>query len=261
MRGSVMLVALVVLRAANGHAQGVLSGVVREDSSGNALAGVEVLIEGTKHKATTDNSGRYVLGDLPTGNRVALFRFIGYRPARMRLNLSKGDTTRADATLVKERVQQLDPIAVTGTPAAPRGIGLESFEERRRLGIGKFIDSTELRRYDQLRASDVLRRFGVHIERMQDPRVTSPRFIQVASSGRKTVLTNNQAGLCLMQVILDGAELFNPAKLRAVPVDLSEFMTGSLAAIEVYASGAQTPIQFGGAGADCGTVVIWTRRR
>ena len=122
-----------------------MSGIVREDSSGRPLAGVEVLVEGTKLKTVSDNGGRYVLGDLPAGDRVALFRFVGYRGVRQRLKLSKGDTTRVDAVMVPDRVRELETVEVTGTPAKPRGGGLESFEERRRLGLGKFIDSTELR--------------------------------------------------------------------------------------------------------------------
>ena len=103
--------------------QVVVSGVVREDGTRRPLASVEVLIEGTKRADTTDNSGRYRL-DAPTGNRVALFRLIGFRPVRLRLVFNKGDSVIADVELVRESAQQLEPIETTARPNAPRGLGV-----------------------------------------------------------------------------------------------------------------------------------------
>ena len=169
MRRFLIPCALCCLGSVAAHAQAVMSGVVREDSSGRALAGVEVLIEGTKHKAATDNAGRYVLGDLPTGPRVALFRFVGYRPLRVRLSLTKGDTVLANAVLVPEGIQRLDPVVVSGAPDQPRGLGFEAFEERRRLGFGKFLDSTTLRRYDGRAIASVLgSSFGIRMLNYQE---------------------------------------------------------------------------------------------
>jgi len=134
-----------------------LTGSVRQDSTGRPLAGVEVLLEGSQQQTVTDAAGRYLLGALPRGNHVILFRSVGYRPVRIRVRLTEGDTARADASMVREGAQQLDPVEVKALPAAPRGIWREGFEERRRIGFGKFIDSTELRRNEQRRASDLLR--------------------------------------------------------------------------------------------------------
>jgi carboxypeptidase family protein len=259
-RGKRLTIGLLLAAASPLAGQAVMSGIVREDSSGRPLAGVEVLVEGTKLKTVSDNGGRYVLGDLPAGDRVALFRFVGYRGVRQRLKLIKGDTTRVDAVMVPDRVRELEAVEVTGTPAKPRGGGLESFEERRALGFGKFIDSTELRRYQALRLADVLRRQGLTVARFQDPRVSPvyPRFILVAVNRHK----NGPDGkACPMQIVLDGTTLYSAYRGHGYLVDLSEFLAGSLAAVEVYSNSAETPAEFTGAGDECGTIVIWTRRK
>src|SRR5688572_21582676 len=155
-RAMIRLGALCLTGAAPLAAQATVTGVVREDGTGRPLAMVQVIIEGTQRADTTDSAGRYRL-DAPAGTRIALFRLIGYRPLRVRLQLSKGDSTTANADLVRENAQQLDPIETRAAPAAPRGVGVEAFEERRRLGFGKFIDSTELRRSGNRRLTDVLR--------------------------------------------------------------------------------------------------------
>jgi carboxypeptidase-like protein len=233
-----------------------MAGTVRDDSTNRPLAGVEVVVERSKRLAVTDNAGRYVLMGLPTGTRVALFRFVGYRPVRLRVELSKTDTLRADARMVREALQRLEPVVVTGQPAAPRGLGSEAFEERRRLGFGIFIDSAELRRSEGIHLPDLLRRHNVEILRMQDPRVPSPRMIYVAvSKGQGRGLPGER---CLLQVILDGAVMANT---EIGPLDLSTFDIAGLGAVEVYRSAAGTPVEFAGAGSDCGSLIMWSRKR
>ncbi|MFN2316092.1 MAG: carboxypeptidase-like regulatory domain-containing protein, partial [Gemmatimonadales bacterium] len=126
-------------------AQGAMSGIVREDSSGRPLPGVEVLLDRTAHRALTNAQGRYLLGGVQAGRYSAIFRAVGHVPVRMDVAIPAGDTIRANATLIRSDVV-LDPIEVIGETPRPRGDGLEAFEERRRMGFGRFIDSTEMRR-------------------------------------------------------------------------------------------------------------------
>jgi hypothetical protein len=44
------------------------------------------------------------------------------------------------------------------------------------------------------------------------------------------------------------------------PPDLKLFDVASREAVEVYRSPAEAPVEFGGEGAECGTIVLWTRR-
>ena len=58
---------------------GKLSGVVTDQSSGDPLIGVNVIIEGTTMGASTDIDGYYVILNVPAGVYSITFNYIGYR--------------------------------------------------------------------------------------------------------------------------------------------------------------------------------------
>jgi hypothetical protein len=239
-------------------AQVPVSGLVREDGSGRPLAMVHVTIEGTERADTTDSAGRYRL-EAPAGNRVALFRLVGYRPLRLRLQLVKGDSTTANVDLVRESAQQLDPIETRAAPAAPRGIGIEAFEERRRLGFGKFIDSSELRRSGNRRLSDILRgvpglRMMYYLEDPSKPWIFEWRAV----AGRKQSPGGEP---CWMSVVFDGSPIYRSGSLSRPPDFHRDFYEVSgLQAVEVYRSPAEVPQEYGGASEQCGLILLWSRR-
>jgi hypothetical protein len=68
-----------------------------------------------------------------------------------------------------------------------------------------------------------------------------------------------------MGVIVDGVVRYRgmaTGTMSAVPPPdfRREFEPSMFSAIEVYRSGAEVPIEFGGNGAHCGIIVLWTRR-
>jgi hypothetical protein len=237
--------------------QAILRGVVREDGSGRPLSGVEVLIEGSRLSTITDSGGRYLLLDAPTGNKVVLFRFIGYRPQRVRVVFARGDTAVADAALLSERVQQLDPIETTASMPGPRGVGVESFVERRKLGFGHFFDSTALRRYEHRRLTDLLRSVtGIKVEYyVEDPKRPDNfehRLVSTRALG--------PGGHCYMSILLDGAPLYRSGT-RSRPLDFRREFTelGRMHAIEVYRSASEVPVEYGGSSEECGLILLWSR--
>jgi TonB-dependent starch-binding outer membrane protein SusC len=236
----------------------VVRGEVREDSTGRPLAGVEVLIEGSKRQTVTDKAGAYFLVDAPTGSRVVLFRSVGYRPLRLRFEIGKQDTVRIDATLVPEGAQRLEPLDVSGQPKSPRGVGREAFDERRRLGFGKFIDSTELRRFEGRRLSDVLRgRSGIRLVNWRDVDAMQPRPEVRAAS---TLGADFDGRPCWMSVFIDGVAVYREGT-AGQPPDLSrDFPVASLDGVEIYRNASEVPLEFGGSSAGCGVLVLWTRR-
>ena len=231
--------ALLLALAAPLSAQVPVTGVVREDGSGRPLAMVQVIIEGTQRADSTDSAGRYRL-EAPAGTRIALFRLIGYRAVRLRLLLVKGDCTTANVELVRENAQQLEPIETRAAPSAPRGTGVEAFEERRRL-------------------TDLLR--GVPGVRMlyfiEDP--SRPwEFEWRAASGRKQ---NAGGEPCWMSVVFDGAPIYRSGSLSRPPNFHRElFEVSSLEAVEVYRSPAEVPQEYGGSSEQCGLLLLWSRR-
>lgn len=239
-------------------AQTVMIGIVRDDSTGRPLPGVEVLLGGTAHTTLTNAAGRYVLPGLPAGNHQAIFRIVGYLPARVTVLLSAGDTLRVNQVLVPSTVV-LDPIEVTGEPEV--GLAGRGFHERMKMGFGRFYESAELRELEHVNLSDVLRRKG-------GVAITQAGFNGPMIAMHPT--SRNQQGFldCVMSVYVDGTRVFaggktdqmSPFEAEGIP-DLRRFVPiAEIEGIEVYRSSAQVPVQFGGSTGQCGAVVLWTRR-
>lgn len=241
------------------RAQAVLTGVVRHDSTGAPLAGVEVLINGTPHRAESNAQGRYVIGGLPAGVYQAIFRKVGHLPVRVDVRLQLGDTTRANTTLIESAVV-LDPVIVTGAPETRRGVGIgrEAFEERRKMGFGTFFDAEYLRRVDaHLHLDNVLRReAGVEVQPMNTP--DGPGWVAFNRTRR-----GSTGGLnCVMQVYYNGTPIGRGGVLGVsgvVTTDLRLFSLSGLEAVEVYRSTAEVPQEYGGIYAGCGVILLWSR--
>ena len=238
--------------------QVTVTGVVREDGTRRPLPAVVIQIEGTKRQTTSDSAGRYRI-DAPSGNRVALFRTIGHHPLRLRLILSKGDSVTADADLVKQLAQELEPLETTAKPTPPRGFGYESFGERRKLGLGKFMDSVELRRYEGRKVADVLRGIqGLRIIYFAEDSSRPWNYEWRVASQRKEAFADS---FCWMSVVLDGSPIYRFGSRSRPPDFRTEmFSVSTLAAVEVYRSASEVPLEFGGPAEECGLLMLWTRR-
>lgn len=257
---AVLGAALLLILPGAVHAQAALAGIVRDDSTTQPLAGVEILIQTTNHRVLTTGSGRYELTGLPAGVYQLIFRQVGYLPVRMDVLLRDGETTRANAVLVRSEVI-LDPIVVTGEMPRPRGNMLDAFEERRDMGFGSFIDHETMRESEHLRLTDVLRRHSrvevrhVCLDNLDIPEWRCPgeRGWLAFNPTRRNV--GGQLN-CPMHVMHDGHLV-----TRSGWLDLRRFVSiNELHAAEVYQNRAQLPIQFSGVDADCGMIVLWTRQ-
>ncbi|WP_224999321.1 TonB-dependent receptor [Cesiribacter sp. SM1] len=84
-----------------------ITGAVRDASSGEALPGVSILIDGTSTGTVTDMNGTYALSAAP--NATLVFSFIGYLEQRVPVN----NRSVIDVQL-REDVEQLSEIVVVG---------------------------------------------------------------------------------------------------------------------------------------------------
>lgn len=227
------------------EAQSAIAGVVLDDSTGAPVPAVEVVLQAVNLRQMTDSAGKFVLGNLPPGLHLALVRKIGYRPVQLRAILVADDTLNVTVKLQVAAVE-LAPIEVTASAIPP---GMEAFEERRRRGEGQFLDWKVLRRSEHRQLSDVLR--------------TVPGVAFRYGRGNQVILLSSRER-CPMQIYLDGAKIYEPrsGSGRATePPDINQFGVTQLEGIEVYSGPAETPVQLGGTGGRCGTVVLWSRRR
>lgn len=136
--------------------------------------------------------------------------------------------------------QPMEPVVVTAAATGPSW--LRGFYHRRQSSGGRFLTREELEPHDNSRMSDVLR-----------SRIPS---IQVSGtqSGRTRLRMRGQR--CAPMVWLDG--MSTPSG----EFDLDVIQVSTVAAIEVYASGANAPAQFRtpfGRDACGGVIVVWSR--
>lgn len=221
---------------------GVARGIVR-DANGSPLANVRVSVLDGSMVDVTNADGRFVLTGVPAGTQTLELRAIGYAPARRTVVLSS--LTPAEFTTTLDRAaQKLASISVVGTRADSR-LSKYGFEERRRRGIGFFMDASEIAHKSGIRLGDVLR--------------FAPGLVpNYTSKGRTFTMRSSWSGnRCSPTYYLDG--MLWQALDRSPILDLEQFMSlNDLAAVEVYAGGAETPMQFD-RGTGCGAVVFWTK--
>ena len=92
---------------------GSISGRVSDANNQSSLSGVAVRVEGTAIAASTDNSGRYVLINVPSGAQEISFSYIGYDSVTRSANVSSGVRTNLN-TVMGEEVLSLEEFTVEG---------------------------------------------------------------------------------------------------------------------------------------------------
>ena len=95
-------------------ATGKLSGVVNDAGNGEALIGVNVLIEGTTLGASTDLDGYYVILNLPAGIYTISFNYVGYQSVKYEnIRIVPDITKRLDVAMQETTIDLGESILVT----------------------------------------------------------------------------------------------------------------------------------------------------
>jgi len=222
---------------------GIARGTVR-DVNGRPLANVRV---GTLDRGTvvlTNAEGEFTLAGIPAGTQTLELRAIGYAPARQAVVL-KTNTPTEVTTKLDRAAQTLANVRVLGERRDAR-LMKAGFEDRRRGGVGFFMNAAEIAHRSGIYLGDVLR-MAPGIMASYTPR------------GRIFTMRSNWGGdRCSPTYYLDGMRWY---ALDQNPIlELERYIQlHDLAAVEVYAGGASTPAQFDG-GNGCGAVVFWTKQ-
>jgi hypothetical protein len=247
-----LALALTVAPAALHGQRSVLLGTVLSDSTELPLAGAEVVIEALRRSARAAEDGAFVLRGLPAGVHVVTVRGVGYEPLSARVRVTGADTVAADFALGRRAVT-LARVDVREAATAVRAM------ERNRAKDhgGAFIDRETLGKSEHRAMSDVLRRVpGVSIQRVFTPKGS----INFVVSSRGTGGGPQGPKWCYYQMYIDGVRVFTP-QAGMEPPEIDTFSVHDFEAIEIYRGPAQTPPQYAGTGAICGTVLFWTRTR
>ena len=218
-------------------------GRVLADSSEVPIPGVEVSLPIRGFKVTTDSLGRFRLVGIPAGQRRVTVRKLGFLPAIADVDFPRGDSLEADF-LLSPIVTTLGEVAVTTTLLERK---LEPFLERRRFGIGRFMDAREIEAAPGTRLSEKIRHMpGLVVIHPRDP--SQP--IKIAST-RASGSIMQPSRVCGVAIYLDGA--------HAPDFRVNDIQPGEIAAIEWYAGPSQVPMQYSGTRSTCGALLVWTK--
>ena len=256
-----------------------LRGRLLDVESGEPLAsGLVTLLTASQIRVTTavtDEQGHWKLEVPVAGTYYVSARRIGYQPwTAGPVEVKRGDDLSSVFHLRRLAIT-LDPVEVRAQ-ATRKYLELTGFYDRQRSDFGHFITPEAIEQRRAVRITDLLLGVpGVNLVRMTTGSVGA-LYVQLRGSNP------SDGGVCRPRVFVDGL-LFARGDSRPRGREsrnvternlgdqiqrLDQGMSlddighpSTIAAIEVYRSATQVPVQFGGTsvGTLCGAIVFWTK--
>lgn len=257
-RRTLPTICALLLAAAQPLAAQTVRGVLLEDASGQPIvaATVSLLLGNGKADAhvSTDTTGAFVFEiDAPGAYRLKAER-IGYRTATTdTFSIHPGELVEVTLRLAPDAVA-LAPLTVTARSYPPSPyLTNAGFYDRRKLGIGMFLTRAEIARRNTHRFSDVLRS------------VAGIRVDPAGPGGRSRARSSRSLGRCQPLLVLDGVVTTvggGRSMFRNPDVPLDDVLDpADIEGLEIYRGSSEVPTQFNISTADCGAILVWTRRK
>lgn len=246
----VVAFAFVAIAAAGVSAQatGTVTGLVRDATTLEPLAGAQVSIEGTGIGGLVNNVGRYLLLNVPAGSQTVIVTLIGFSPGEETLTVTSGGTATADFGL-HEQALSLEGVIVTGTAGQAR---------RREVGnVIEQVSSGDIAMAAIVSFSDVLqgRAAGLQIG-STDGQVGSGSAIRIR--GNASLTQSNMPLIYLDGVRIETDPLIPDDEAGAAPSLLDGINPADIDRIEIIKGPAATTLY--GTEAAGGVIQIFTKR-
>jgi hypothetical protein len=255
---------VLVAQTAAAQSHATVAGRVVSKSAATALIGAEVLLAPGDRRLVTDSAGRFRFDQVAAGNVTILVRLIGFIPDTSYFEVRANED--ADVLVeLRQSVQPLDTVRVAGREQVLARGKLSGFYERKKFGIGRFLESDIFVKEQNRQLADVI-----------TSRAAGTRLVRARLGTTAWIATTRQAGMsgagldptdrlkgadpraCYPDVWLDGVNVYSYG--RGQPLfDVSLIGTDNVSAVEVYVGASQTPSQYAKVGSVCGVVLIWTK--
>lgn len=256
-----LLVGLLCTPALARSQSAVLAGRVLEDSTSRPVARAQIIVGALSRNVVSDSTGSFTMADVPAGLHTVRIRALGFVPVEQRLVFRADDRIDLDIEL-RRQVPTLSGVAVSAN-AVPSF--LNEFNARRRLGQGRFLDTTDIAPFVNSQLATLLS--------AKIPGVRQVRFggRTALASGRGIAsmeqipggdVMDRQLGApkaCYVQVIIDNVSVYQGQPDEPL-FNSDQVNLLAIAAIEYYTP-SNRPSEFKRAGGGpCGSLVIWTKR-
>ncbi len=244
--------ALMLPIAVQGQAGAILAGNVLSDSTERPIAGAEISIASLRVSVRSDSAGGFVIPGIAAGRQVVTVRAVGYAELTTTLVFGAGERIETDL-LLRPVAQSLAKVEVTAAPPFGDNPRIAEFEERRKMGIGRFVTQEELAKSEGRKMIDVI--MG---------RIPGLRHVSDAR-GRRTLVSGRGAtrfslAPCKVRIVMDGVPGVVVDNIpMAGGLELDAIDPSTIAAMEYYTP-ATLPPQFNFEGNNpCGTLLLWSR--
>jgi hypothetical protein len=214
--------------------RGAVRGIVRGTAGGPVPNALVDAPGATGVRA--DGEGRFMIPGVALGTRVLVVRSIGAEPMVAIADVAWRDTAEVEITL--KNIATLDSVEVIGSRVMRRFV--TELEERKELGIAKFVDSTVVLKYASLQGA-----------------ITAKSIASMTRGGN--IFFGYGGRICHPGLWID-RHYIEPGE--QVAFELRLLNPNTVGTIEIYERRAAIPIEYwppSGGMANC-VIVIWTKR-
>ena len=243
-------------------AQSTLRGVVI-DRNGDPIGQAQVVIGKLILSTGVGRAGDFEFTSIPSGRFVVLRRAIGFEPDRREISFNGRDRVLVEIRL-KPAAQRLD--SLVAKVDAPKAVSpqMRAFEERRKVGFGRFITRDQLKVRENALLSDVLRMVA-GTKFVRRPEVCGGGFALATNRGGEfqwqpwMTCCNGVAFplACYLTIYLDGVRIWTWGSKE--PPRIDEYTVNAFEGIELYRGPAELPVEFQSTGSACGAMLLWSR--
>jgi hypothetical protein len=233
---------------------GQARGIVRDQASGKAIEAAEVSLPALSRTTLTGANGRFRIRNIPPGNYLMRTEHLGYGFRTDSVSVPPGHLVTVEIELSVVPIE-LDPILVVAEPQL-LSLDLAGFYDRREATLGTFLTRDQIVAKQPLFTTDV---FNSIIGTRVMMGTGTDKAVVLRSGMRQSLRGGDTPRFCGPTVYLDGM-IFQRGGVGSESAYLDRIVRpDQIAGLEVYTSSATVPLQYKGAGADCGVIVIWTR--
>lgn len=258
MNPHLLLVCLLIVLSGRALSAQQVSGVVLEAGSKRPLSHVEVAILDGKRlvaRALTDPQGRFAVPVERGGTYKVRATRLGYAAfTSNQIKVAADEDVRTELLLAVDAIP-LEPLRVTARATLPSEyLASMGFYERERAGTGHFLARGEIEKRNAVVLSEVL---------SSVPGVKLMRADRGAQKRSEITFSRGMSSLrqCMPAVFIDGALMRSGGLIRPNELPLDEWVNPrDIEGIELYHGAAATPAIYNQQ-AQCGVVVLWTKRR
>jgi CarboxypepD_reg-like domain len=219
------------------HAQeppGRLLGRVVDHSNGKPLAGARISVKDTDLNAISDNSGAFILENVPAGLQSVEVELIGFESRTVPVRVLSRETMEAELRLSTKPIV-LPPIEVTVRSGRLESVGF--YSRREEFGRqGRFMDRAYIESRNPQVLTDLLyNQAGIKVD-------------YGGAGVRRVFITRNQG--CTPMFYID--------RISGDNTNFDVIRPETMEGMEIYIGG-MIPIQYKSR-TDCGVILVWTRR-